>query len=144
MFEQHERWLEELIEYTDRKEVVTCRSGYMPLTAIMQEIATACADAREHGRLRVGRRRFRHQPQAGRGPFTTKLKPYTYVSTVGVPMLAMPPFHDEDADVRVVCPTRPSTTATPTVTTTSSGLPRCCCAKPTSGAGCAWRCSAAT
>jgi fatty acid CoA ligase FadD9 len=38
---------------------------------------------------------------------TTKLKPYTYVSTVGVPMLAVPPFHDEDADVRVVCPTRP-------------------------------------
>ena len=36
---------------------------------------------------------------------TTKLKPYTYVSTVGVPMLAVPPFHDEDADLRVVCPT---------------------------------------
>ena len=37
---------------------------------------------------------------------TTKLKPYTYVSTVGVPMLAVPPFHDEDADLRVVCPRR--------------------------------------
>jgi hypothetical protein len=48
MFEQHERWLEELLEYTNRNEAVTCRSGYMPLTAITQEIATACADAREH------------------------------------------------------------------------------------------------
>ena len=38
---------------------------------------------------------------------TTKLKPYTYVSTVGVPMLAVPPFHEEDADVRVLSPSRP-------------------------------------
>jgi len=38
---------------------------------------------------------------------TTKLKPYTYVSTVGVPMLAVPPFHEEDADVRVLNPSRP-------------------------------------
>ena len=29
MFEQHERWLEELLEYTNRKEAVTCRSGYV-------------------------------------------------------------------------------------------------------------------
>ena len=38
---------------------------------------------------------------------TTKLKPYTYVSTVGVPMLAVPPFHQEDTDVRVASPSRP-------------------------------------
>jgi fatty acid CoA ligase FadD9 len=38
---------------------------------------------------------------------TTKLKPYTYVSTVGVPMLAVPPFHEEDADVRALNPSRP-------------------------------------
>ncbi|MDT5230531.1 MAG: fatty acid CoA ligase FadD9, partial [Mycobacterium sp.] len=38
---------------------------------------------------------------------TTKVKPYTYVSTVGVPMLAVPPFHEEDADVRVLSPSRP-------------------------------------
>src|ERR1700739_607442 len=38
---------------------------------------------------------------------TTKLKPYTYVSTVGVPMLAVPPFDEEDADVRVLNPSRP-------------------------------------
>jgi fatty acid CoA ligase FadD9 len=38
---------------------------------------------------------------------TTKLKPYTYVSTVGVPMLAVPPFNEEDADVRVHNPSRP-------------------------------------
>jgi hypothetical protein len=53
MFEQHERWLEELLEYTNREEATTCRSGYMPLTAIAQEIATACADARDHGRLHI-------------------------------------------------------------------------------------------
>jgi hypothetical protein len=48
MFEQHERWLEELLEYTNRNEAVTCRAGYLPLTAITQEIAAACADARKH------------------------------------------------------------------------------------------------
>jgi hypothetical protein len=48
LFEQHDRWLEELLEYTNRKEAVTCSSGYMPLTAITQEIATACADSRQH------------------------------------------------------------------------------------------------
>jgi hypothetical protein len=46
--EQHDRWLEELLEYTSRKEAVTCSSGYMPLTAITQEIVTACADSRPH------------------------------------------------------------------------------------------------
>lgn len=53
MFEQNQRWLEELIEYTGRKEAVTCRSGHMPLTAIAQEIAAAAADARPHGRLHI-------------------------------------------------------------------------------------------
>lgn len=53
MFEQHERWLEELLEYTNRQEAVTCRSGYMPLTAIAQEITTACADARVHDYLHI-------------------------------------------------------------------------------------------
>lgn len=49
MFERHDRWLEELLEYTNREGAVTCSSGYMPLTAITQEIATACADSRQHG-----------------------------------------------------------------------------------------------
>ena len=53
MFEQHDRWLEELLEYTDRKEAITCSSGYIPLTAITQEIATACADSRPHSRRQV-------------------------------------------------------------------------------------------
>ncbi|CAN5875595.1 hypothetical protein BH09ACT7_BH09ACT7_29040 [soil metagenome] len=48
MFEQHPRWLEELREYTDRKEPVTCRAGYMPLTAITLEITAASADPRPH------------------------------------------------------------------------------------------------
>ena len=37
---------------------------------------------------------------------TTKLKPYTYVSTIGVPMLAAPPVLEEDPDIRVVNPVR--------------------------------------
>jgi len=53
MFEQHARWLEELLEYTNRKESVTCTSGYTALTAITQEIATACADTRQHSRQQV-------------------------------------------------------------------------------------------
>ena len=52
MFEQHERWLEELLEYTNRKESLTCISGHMP-TAIAQEIATACADNRQHSRQQI-------------------------------------------------------------------------------------------
>lgn len=53
MFEQHARWLEELQAYTQRGEAVTCRAGYMPLTAITQEIATASADARVHDRMQI-------------------------------------------------------------------------------------------
>ena len=37
---------------------------------------------------------------------TTKVKPYTYVSTMGVPLLAAPPVLEEDPDIRVVNPTR--------------------------------------
>ena len=53
MFEQHDRWLEELREYTNREEAVTCRSGYMPLTAIAQEITAACADARVRDHMQI-------------------------------------------------------------------------------------------
>ena len=37
---------------------------------------------------------------------TTKVKPYTYVSTMGVPLLATPPVLEEDPDIRVVNATR--------------------------------------
>jgi thioester reductase-like protein len=37
---------------------------------------------------------------------TTRVKPYTYVSTMGVPMSAVPPVLEEDSDIRVVNPTR--------------------------------------
>ena len=50
MFEQRDRWLEELIEYTRREESITCTSGHMPLIAILQEIADACADPQPHDR----------------------------------------------------------------------------------------------
>lgn len=48
MFEQYARWLEELREYTNRKEPVTCRAGYMPLSAITLEILSAGSDPRPH------------------------------------------------------------------------------------------------
>lgn len=48
MFEQHDRWLEELRYHTGRDGLVTCKSGHMPLTAIVAEIADACADPRPH------------------------------------------------------------------------------------------------
>jgi hypothetical protein len=51
MFEQHDRWLEELLEYTDRRESVTGTSGHVPPTAIAQEIAAACAEQRQHDRV---------------------------------------------------------------------------------------------
>lgn len=53
MFEQHARWLEELREYIDRKEPVTCGSGYMPLTAITLEISAAGTDPCPHDGLYV-------------------------------------------------------------------------------------------
>lgn len=53
VFEQHDRWLEELLEYTRRKESITCTSGHMPLTAILQEIADACADPQQHDRMQI-------------------------------------------------------------------------------------------
>jgi fatty acid CoA ligase FadD9 len=37
---------------------------------------------------------------------TTRLKRFAYVSTVGVPMLAVPPARDEDVDIRVAAPTQ--------------------------------------
>ncbi|MFC8525650.1 hypothetical protein [Nocardia sp. NPDC057227] len=48
MFEQRDRWLEELNEHTGREELITCTAGLMPLTAIVDEISTACIDARTH------------------------------------------------------------------------------------------------
>lgn len=53
VFEQLDRWLEELLEYTHRKESITCTSGHMPLTAILQEIADACADPQQHGHMQI-------------------------------------------------------------------------------------------
>ena len=47
MFEKRDRWLEELLEYTNRKELITCTSGHMPLTAITED-SRACALTRSH------------------------------------------------------------------------------------------------
>ncbi|MGV0596777.1 hypothetical protein [Mycolicibacterium porcinum] len=48
MFEQHNRWLEELREHIDQKQLVTCKSGHMPLSAIVAEIAEASSDPQPH------------------------------------------------------------------------------------------------
>ncbi|WP_286151313.1 MULTISPECIES: hypothetical protein [unclassified Mycobacterium] len=53
MFEQHDRWLEELLHYIDREESITCTSGHLPLPAILQEIADACADPQQHDRTQA-------------------------------------------------------------------------------------------
>ncbi|WP_425005028.1 hypothetical protein [Mycolicibacterium sp. S3B2] len=53
MFEQRERWLEELRAYTDEKDSVTSTSGRMPWDAIVREIDAACSDARPHGRQQI-------------------------------------------------------------------------------------------
>ncbi len=53
MFEQRERWLEELRAYTDEKDSVTSTSGRMPWDAIVREIDAACSDARPHGRQHI-------------------------------------------------------------------------------------------
>ena len=76
---------------------------------------------------------------------TTKQKPYTYVSTIGMgdQMEASTLPSSTPTSGSSARPAK-STTATPTATTTASGPARCCCAKPTTNAGCRWRCSAAT
>lgn len=48
MFQQRERWLEELREYVGRKELSICGAGYMSLPAITVEISEAAADPRPH------------------------------------------------------------------------------------------------
>lgn len=53
MFEQRERWLEELRACTDEKESLTSTSGRMPWDAIVREIDAACSDARPHGRQQI-------------------------------------------------------------------------------------------
>lgn len=50
LFEQRDRWLEELREYVNRKELIICEAGYMPLPAIAEEITEAAADPRPHTR----------------------------------------------------------------------------------------------
>lgn len=50
IFQQRERWLEELREYVNRKEAIICGAGYMSLPAIADEIREAAADPRPHTR----------------------------------------------------------------------------------------------
>lgn len=53
MFEQHERWLEELKAHLDRAESVTSRSGYLHLVAIVSEIVDADADERKQTSVHI-------------------------------------------------------------------------------------------
>lgn len=74
---------------------------------------------------------------------TTKLKPFTYVSTADVGAAIEPSAFTEDADIRVISPTRTSTAAGLAATAPASGPVRCCCARPTTCARCRSRCFAA-
>ncbi|MEV5834084.1 hypothetical protein [Nocardia sp. NPDC052112] len=53
MFEQRERWLEEMHDHVDHKESVTSTTGHMNLVAITAEIADACADERKQKRIHI-------------------------------------------------------------------------------------------
>src|SRR5262249_8998148 len=53
MFEQHERWLEELREHVNRDEAVTSDSGRMNLVAIASEVVDADADERRQTRIHI-------------------------------------------------------------------------------------------
>ncbi|WP_373235092.1 hypothetical protein [Mycobacterium marinum] len=53
MFEQRDRWLEELREHTGPKELVTCASGHMALTATSAELTAACADPQTHDKQKI-------------------------------------------------------------------------------------------
>lgn len=49
IFDQRERWLEELHEYVREDASVICEAGYMSLPAITDEIAEAALDPQPHG-----------------------------------------------------------------------------------------------
>lgn len=49
IFDQRERWLEELREYVRKDATVICEVGYMSLPAITEEIAEAALDPKPHG-----------------------------------------------------------------------------------------------
>lgn len=53
MFEQHERWLEELREHVNREEAVSSDSGRMNLVAIASEVVDADADERKQTRIHI-------------------------------------------------------------------------------------------
>ena len=82
-------------------------AGLIPVITLAGAAAARYIKRRVEDAFLVGRSAGGSGRACIRIALTTKLKPYTYVSTVGVPMLAVPPFHDEDADVRVLNPSRP-------------------------------------
>ena len=53
VFEQHERWLEELRQHVDKNEAVTSGSGRMNLVAIAAEVVDDDADERKQTRIHV-------------------------------------------------------------------------------------------
>ena len=76
---------------------------------------------------------------------TTKIKPFAYVSTIGVGAGIEPrQVHRGRRHPDRSAPPARSTTATPTATRTASGPAKCCCARRTTCAACRSRCSAAT
>jgi hypothetical protein len=53
VFEQHERWLEELRSHVDRNEAIVESSGHMNLVAIAAEIVNADADERKLQKIHI-------------------------------------------------------------------------------------------
>ena len=76
---------------------------------------------------------------------TTRIKPFVYVSTIGVGDQIEPGKFVEEADVRQMsADPQGRRRATPTATATASGRARSCSARRTTWPACRCRCSAAT
>ena len=75
---------------------------------------------------------------------TTEIKPYRYVSTVGVGDQVTASAFVEDADIGVISATHTIDDSYANGYSPASGPAKCCCARPMTCACCRWRCSAAT
>ncbi len=76
---------------------------------------------------------------------TTRIKPFTYVSTIGVGAGIEPGMFTEDADIRIISATRKvDDSYARTATRTASGPEKYFCARRTTCVVCRCRCSAAT
>jgi hypothetical protein len=104
IFQQRERWLEELREYLNRKESIICGTGYMSLPAITDEIAEAAADPRPHTRQQrydwKSRARDLEDTRAWLGPqLRAQVEPATSEVSKTITTNLLTPKQDGDFDL---------------------------------------------